>query len=364
MEESQDQPTPTMEPTPEPIPESTMDPTPESTTEPAPEVPEPTPEPTETPIIVPDTSEVSYKVPHNPRMVRVITGGVIAVVTIAGLGIALKVLGNSQKAVNVTPSESSTNKSENVETVVTESEKQALVKNVLADIKSVIASVDASSIPDSEQEDIATSIQDVYDTNSPLYIPSSAKVAVPLEKSFGLQISASRALIRLMADQVKAKLSELGFVEYQDVKQNLSGNYGYINRENNIICGAFDTSSNIVTFSCGHLSWTSPEKIALINSLAEAYKEKEGDYPIMISADPADIKDSPYQPYQKLTASVGNSAGLFYRSDKTADWVFFTATQALLSCDDYYAESGARHAFQGEKCLNRSGSVTEVSEKN
>ncbi|MBQ9402954.1 hypothetical protein IJU22_00015 [Candidatus Saccharibacteria bacterium] len=345
------------QPTPEPTPEPTQAPT----VAPSPEV---TPAPTEEPIIVPDISNISYSVPHNPRMARVIAGGVIAVVTIAGLGIALKALGNSQKAVNVTPSESSTNKSENVEIVVTESEKQALVKNVLADIKSAIASVDANSIPDSEEEDIATSIQDVYDTNSPLYIPSSAKVAIPLEKSFGLQISASRALMGLMADQAKAKLSELGFVEYQDVKQNLSGDYGYIDKENNILCGAFDANTNIVTFSCGHTSWISPEKIALANSLAEAYKEKQGDYPVMISASAEDIKNSPYQPYQKLTVTLGNAAGLFYRSDKSASWVFFAATQAPIPCEKYYEDSGARHAFQGEKCLDKSGSVTEVSEKN
>ena len=300
----------------------------------------------------------TYKPAQDPKMVRVIAGGIIAIVMIIGLSIFLTMLNKQTDSTEVNPSASPSQKDEKEESYMTENEKQTLVKDILSEVKE-----SAMSIDDTDVDYVG---QDIYDTDFPIYLANGAKTAMPLEKSFGFIITANdnSELIKSMVGKASEKLTELDFEEYEDIEQNISGEHGWINTKKKIVCTPIKNNLTSMSLSCGHTSWLSAEKIALGNALAEAYKAKEEKYPTYISANPQKIENSPYQPYQKLIASIQNFAGLFYRSSSDADWVYFASTQAALPCKDYYADQGARHAFQGDVCLDADGQNSTVEESN
>lgn len=350
-EDNQNQPTQALE-TPQ-AQEPTPEPTPESTPEPA---PTPAPESNPTPVIAPEVIMPGFKAPRDPKMIRVIAGGIIALVMIIGLSIFLTIL-NKRTEPNTDNSSDASSESDKKSSTMTENEKQTLVKNVLTEIKEILPT-DSSKY----------SVQDVYDTTYPSYLATGAKVAMPLEKSFGIVVSSSsdnaEQLISSIATDARAKIIKLGFTKYEDVVQGIDNSNGWINKDKKIVCTPIINNVTSVSLSCGHTSWLSTERVALGNSLAEAYKTKEGEYPIFIDAKPEKIKNSPYRPYQKITASMYDSAGLFYRASSDASWVYFTSTQSTLPCSRYYEDSGARHAFQGDVCATATGELSKVSESN
>ena len=94
--------------------------------------------------------------------------------------------------------------------------------------------------------------------------------------------------------------------------------------------------------------------VELVNELADAYKDSEGKYPRYLGVyadDDYKITDSEVSPYQKLMARFENAAALFYRTSKTADWKYFTGTQAALSCSDYNTKE-LKNAYSGEVCYD------------
>ncbi len=303
----------------------------------------------------PDIALPTYKTPHDPKMVRVVAGGIIAIVMIIGLSIFLTAL-NRQTGQgdgdNTTDASSGSSKKE--ESYLTENEKQALVKNVLTEVKEAAIDVDKTTY----------SIQDVYDSDNPLYFVSGAKVPTFLNKSFGFVVTAPDQpdLIKQMSENAKAKLKKLGFVIYKDAGEDASGSYGWLDSNNKIICTPLRDNLTTLSLSCGHTSWIPSEKVALINSLATAYMKKEGELPLYINALPDEIEDSPYEPYQKLVATLPDSAGLFYRASSDAEWVYFLGTQAAVPCSKYYADTGAKYAFQGDTCLDANGELAKVKE--
>ena len=334
-------------------PQPNVQPTPTTPPEP---VPAPGPNSEREPVIAPEVILPGYKPPRDPKIMRVVAGGIIALVMVVGLSIFLTVLNKKtepQNSDSSTPSSSTEKK----DSTVSESEKQALVKNVFTEIRGILPS-DSSKY----------TLQDVYDTTFPSFIGSGAKAAMPLEKSYGMVVTAkgddAEQTITSLATDARAKIIKLGFTEYKDVVQGIDDSYGWINRDSKIVCTPIIDNITSLSLSCGHTSWLSAETIALGNALSEAFKIKEGEYPVYIDAKPSRIENSPYRPYQKITASMYGFAGLFYRPSSDASWVYFAGTQAAIPCEQYYADSGARHAFQGDVCTTATGELSKVSESN
>ena len=116
-----------------------------------------------------------------------------------------------------------------------------------------------------------------------------------------------------------------------------------------------------IYFACGHISWLSEERIALVNELAKAVMDADKGYGVgMIMAEADRIKDSEFKPYQTLQASFYGAAGLFYRTSSEAEWRFFTATQAALPCSDYDTDD-LRKAYAGDICYTEAGEESAVT---
>ncbi len=313
-------------------------------------------------IIAPEVILPDYKPPRDPKMIRVIAGGVIALVMIIGLSIFLTILNKRTIPEKTETKDNTSEETKKDSTYLTESEKQTLVKDYLAKFKEAAISAAPSSSSEDKSEAEYT-VQDVYDTIFPAYLATGAKSAIPLEKSFGFVITAAENedLIDKMTNKTTEKMAGLGFVQYTNVMQDISGAYGWINTTQKILCTPVSNNITSMSLSCGYTSWISTEKVALANALAEAYKSKEGEYPSVISADPKDIKDSPYRPYQRITASIQNFASLFYRASKDSAWTYFMRTQDAISCKEFENDQGARHAFQGEACVDATGELTKVT---
>lgn len=343
---------------PEPIP--TPEPTSAPTVEPQPKVnPKPTiePQPTTEPVIAPEVLLPTYQTPKDPRMIRLVAGGIIALIIVIGLAITLKQL-NNQATTSSDVESSSSSETQKKEKGLTESEKQAIVKNVFQEIK--------KTLPEDETK---YSVQDIYDTTFPNYLATGAKTPMPLEKSYGIIISIKddkpEDLTQSIATDAKASTIKQGFTSYTDGGKDSKGNTGWLNKDLKVLCTPITNNETSVSLSCGYTSWLSAEKIALGNALAEAYKTTEEEYPAVIDANPSDIENSPYRPYQKITATMLDKVGLFYRPSSDGDWVFFgLAKSGGISCSEFYSDSGARHAFQGEVCLDADGALSTVSESN
>lgn len=308
-------------------------------------------------IITPD--QPSAKKNPNKKLIITLAAALVGLAVI--IGVVLLIMNLNKKPETVSPAESSA-KTETAKTekTLTSAEKEAAVKEVLTELKAAVTTTTNPAGAAEETNDnteTTTEFQDVYDSASPLYKPEDMEVGLAMEKSFGIYYTkevpegSDLSDIRFMVNKIRSKLEELGFSIYTGVELT-SGTTEYINEADEIICSGIETTLPL-TISCSHLSWLSAEKIALVDLLAKAYYEKEKTYPAIIDATQADVKNSIYEPYQKLTASLGDAAGLFYRATKSASWVFFAGTQAALPCEDYYADTGARRAFAGDVCYDK-----------
>ena len=256
---------------------------------------------------------------------------------------------------------------------LTAAEKEALVKSTLSKLKkagaaavsgaaeSADSSTDgsANSADGAATSNVAVEFQDTYDSGAPYFLPANAKTGIALDKAFGiytndLELTAAEAV----AKAVTAKLKDLGFVEYDEIP--LMAGPAWYDEENDLICTPVAASVPFAV-ACGHTSWITTEKLAFINSLADAYYAAKGEYPAALDASKDDIVNSVFEPYQRLVASLPDAGAIFYRPSETGKWVFFTSGQAAPSCEEFAKDAGARRAFQGESCVNASGKTMTVS---
>ena len=105
---------------------------------------------------------------------------------------------------------------------------------------------------------------------------------------------------------------------------------------------------------CGHTSWLSEEKKALIRELMTVAK-KHDDFKdlkyIYIDANLDDIEDAPVKPYQRIQVSLTDAAGFFYRTSSNSDWQFLAGTQSSIPCKTF-DNNDKRKAFQDFTCYD------------
>ncbi|MBR2659501.1 hypothetical protein IKD60_01945 [Candidatus Saccharibacteria bacterium] len=229
-------------------------------------------------------------------------------------------------------------------------EKEALVKSTLSELKKAGAATASGT---------TVEFQDTYDTGAPYFLPANAKTGIALDKAFGIYANGLELMVaETVAKAVTAKLKDLGFVEYDEIP--LMAGPAWYDEDNDLICAPV-VAGTPFRVSCGHTSWITTEKLAFINSLADAYYAAKDEYPAALNASKANIVDSVFEPYQRLVASLPDAGAIFYRPSETGKWVFFTSGQAAPSCEEFAKDSGARRAFQGESCVNAAGKTMTVS---
>lgn len=199
-----------------------------------------------------------------------------------------------------------------------------------------------------------------YNELYPWYRPEGLKTTTEMTLSYGLQFvidvdggfgnyngREEKILNGEVRDALIEELKRNGFTEY--LSRPIWGDQ-YLNEEAGIICGV-EGPGLAFRAVCSSVNWYSTDNWDLKDELAEAYKQKEGDYPLIIRVDAGNIKDSGYERYQRLTAGVSNAAGLFYRVNPESEWKFFQATQAEIECSAYNTDD-LKRAFVGERCWN------------
>lgn len=182
----------------------------------------------------------------------------------------------------------------------------------------------------------------VFGEGSMVKIPDS-EVYTLSNKSYGVHSASDESLLEMMSNKaypvVKAILESNG---YSLQKETMWGGVFY-NENDGIFCMA-DSGSVPYEFNCSSEKWIDDEVTALVLNLA---KVSDSSY---IYALPDEIEDSTIAPYQKLTASIDNAAGLFYRVSPDSEWQFFIGTQGVLSCDEFTGD--VAKAYAGETCWN------------
>lgn len=202
---------------------------------------------------------------------------------------------------------------------------------------------------------VPLTIWTVYDNAMPEYQPEGMLVKMPLTRAYGFRIdNADDAVLRdtLMSEDLAGKL--IGVLEGRgySLYDEILGTRDYLNEQTGIICGL---SMNSVPFvvSCGYTGWISQDTAEreLLNSLAEAYRKNQGEYPARLYASAQNIHNSSRAPYQTITTGLQGAAGLFYRKGEDGDWKFFAGAQAVLSCKLYETEEEQK-AFADEVCYD------------
>ena len=242
----------------------------------------------ETPVDPVPTAPIEPIMPNdnkklNNKVLIILGIVVVAVIAIVAIVFAMN-SGNKTEETqqNILNSEQETKKKPNKDTVV----------------RDVITGLNDSLDAYLKKEKVSTELEQIYDQVIPIY-KSSSKVAIPLEKSYGLKSSAdiSTSVSDDLVLETKEYLTDNGFKLYKDIE--LTGEQKqYLNKDTGVLCYVVDG----VPFSvaCGHIDWVTADNSALIDSLAEAYKAVEGEYPLFIGATKKNIQDSPFEPYQKL----------------------------------------------------------------
>ena len=279
-----------------------------------------------------------------------------AILAIAGVVFGIyELVDSNQKSQQISELKAQT---ENQEEVVNSSDTAVGIIDLTQNDANVRAVVD-------EMQKVATDTSGVgdikvYDRLFPLVKSQNAKTLLRLEKSYGLyafseldNIDESSAI----TEAIVKKLKELGFVDNDDIfgPAYVVGGSNLINSDSGIICNI--SGGLPFTAECGHISWVSDESIALANKLSDAYNSVEGSYPFSINLRGYTIKDSSVSPYQTLRVAISNAMGLFYRTSPDTDWQYFTATQAVLNCDDFNTQD-LKNAFAGETCYDGSQNST------
>lgn len=200
-----------------------------------------------------------------------------------------------------------------------------------------------------------------------VYKSEGLNTAVPLK--LGLSTSIYSDNNQNTINSLKRKLGEEGFKSVGTLQFLGSAGpsiEGFLNSNKKIICGMFneyefDLNRDYVTLTCSNTGWhwlTDAEK-AEINELAEAFKDKTGDYPRVIGGI-FNIGESQYEPYQTATVNLGGGRGLYYRVSPEAKWQYVTGGQAVPSCSEFDTED-ARKAYLGHPCWDEaSGADSEV----
>ena len=113
--------------------------------------------------------------------------------------------------------------------------------------------------------------------------------------------------------------------------------FAYIDESGNI-CQV--TTGEPLYLSCSNTNWLKEEDKKLAKELIDALKKKEeyakNDKHVYVGAHASDIKKGKTDDYEIITASIVDAAALFYRKNG-GEWVYATATQAPLYCEDFKA---------------------------
>ena len=216
--------------------------------------------------------------------------------------------------------------------------KDLETRTILAELKATLDAV--ASSPSEYAEGFTT-----------LTIFEPLKTATDLDKAYGFKyadINVDEA--RTLNEKSIEKLVSLGFVknEKSPLPDYLGGDDDYINPDSNILCSTDrGVPFNVV---CGYYKWVNDDVVTLVNQLAEAYKNKEGNYPGVITLRGDDsIKNSSVSPYQTMNVALVGGGGWFYRVSPDSEWLFFTGGNAPATCDEYNTQD-LKNAFAGTPC--------------
>lgn len=184
------------------------------------------------------------------------------------------------------------------------------------------------------------------------YKPEGMKSAIALNKTYGLTVFASdySSELKRVSTIIVDELQKNGFKKYDHAPMFMNS---YINEQSGIVCVDTGASGNGIFWDssvvCGSVNWVDVDDMALENQLAEAFKEKEGEYLSFLVASSSDIKDSGYERYQTISATTNNARVVFYRVSPDSPWQFFRGMQDVPACSDYNTDD-LKRAFVGETC--------------
>ena len=286
------------------------------------------------------------------KLIIIIAISVIAIVGIIFLILILTLPKGNTEENNANTSGNTTDVSP---TSGDQSASEAEIKELVSSFKNGIEKILLSYT--GGQVKVDGKVSQTYYENPPYFMPAGTPVGMPLENSYGLKIESSEKSeeankLYQAAVLIRDSLMEDGFKKYNKVTL-LDDDEQYLNSNLKILCH-ITVNTNPTTFSCGSTKWISDERTELSSDLAGAYRESTGEYPAVIDASEDMIEDSPYTPYQRISAKMLDSVGMFYRASKTANWEFFTETQAVLPCEQYSTDA-LKRAFSGEVCTNENG---------
>ncbi len=226
-------------------------------------------------------------------------------------------------------------------------EKDLETRTILAEIKATLDAIAGSSAEYVDFEVISKDERESKCSYESYTIFESLKTVTLLDKSYSIRYDSNSVDEPLLVeDKIDKKLASLGFAETKPTTSIWSSRI-YTNPDSNIIC-----SVNYFGTSCGYYKWVYDETITLVNQLAEAYKNKEGEYPGVITlCEYSTIEDSSVSPYQTIGVSFDGAGGSFYRVSPSAEWQFFGGGQTAFSCDKYNTQD-LKNAYAGEVCYD------------
>lgn len=242
-------------------------------------------------------------------------------------------------------------------TVVAEKdgEKEEQVKTLLADLADQIP--DWFDIKNEVGNKLPPEIVKVYDMTDgfPIaYQPEGMKIAVPLERYYGLSVGPNAwgstemphrdefidVILSDLPGRIETWLKERGF------KQR-DGRLEFMN-DDGMIC-ALGGSYPGAAISCSWTTWFDAKTAEFSNRVALESGFPEGNT-LSLDPDNLDIKDSKNSPYQTMTGGVIGAVGLWYRVSPDAPWQWFRATQMALECEEYNTDD-LKKAYEGEVCV-------------
>ena len=226
-------------------------------------------------------------------------------------------------------------------------EKDLETRTILAELKATLDAIAGSSAEYVDFEAVSKDERESKCTYESHTTFDSLKTATLLDKSYSIRYDSNSVDEPLLVeDKVAEKLTSLGFTEIKPTAWIWSNSI-YINPDSNIIC-----SVNYFGTSCGYYKWVYDETITLVNQLAEAYKNKEGEYPGVVElCEYSTIKNSKVPPYQTIDVSFHGGGGSFYRVSPSAEWQFFGGGQTAFSCDEYNTQD-LKNVYAGEVCYD------------
>lgn len=218
---------------------------------------------------------------------------------------------------------------------------------VLAEVKATLDAIAGSSAEYVDFEAISKDERESKCSYESYTIFEPLKTVTLLDKSYSIRYDSNNVDEPLLVeDKIAKKLASLGFAETKPTTSIWSSRI-YTNPDSNIIC-----SVNYFGTSCGYYKWVYDDTITMVNQLAEAYKNKEGEYPGVITlCEYSTIEDSSVSPYQTIGVSFDGAGGSFYRVSPSAEWQFFGGGQTAFSCDEYNTQD-LKNAYAGEVCYD------------